>query len=466
VIDENSIRFLMEQGEGHNVEFKLSFSNGLSKDVCAFANASGGKVLLGVDDNGTVKGIKVTNMLRSQVQNLARNMDPPLQIGVEAFKNILVIDVPEGMQKPHSTNGKFYMRYGANSQQLTRNEIRDLFRHERLLLFDDIPNQKFNPVNDVSEEAFRTFTTLAGIRTAVNRERLFENLLLTEHGRMKNAGVLLFCDTVTRFFLNATITCVLYQGRTKVKILDRKEYDRDIYSNFRDAMIYLQRHLDTEYIIRGGPREEKLELPEEALREAILNATAHRDYFSTANIQVSIFKDRVEMTNPGGLIGDMTVEDLYGRSMPRNPLLFGMMQRMNLVEKVGSGLLRINALLEEEGLPAVRVDADRNWFTVTFDRPSAGPAEEPPKEPSKEPPKEPSKEPPKEILQEHLSELEQKILAELKRNGTATRNDIARSLGISPDTVKEYLERLKKKNAIRRIGGRRYGSWEVTVDDE
>ena len=304
-IEKSSISYLIQQGEGHNVEFKVSFSSGLSKEICAFANTSGGRILLGVDDDATVKGIKLTNSLLSQVQDLARNMDPPVKIDMEPFENILVIHVPEGLHKPHSANGKFYMRHGANSQQLTRNEIRDLFRNERLLMFDDIPNTKFNLTRDLFEEAFRSFMTLARIRTDLDRELLFENLLLTENGQMKNAGVLLFCETVDRFFLNATTTCVLYRGSTKEKILDRKEYKRDLYSNFREVMIYLQQHLDTEYIIRGGPREEKLELPEEALREAILNAMAHRDYFSTANIQVSIFADRVEISNPGGLIGDL-----------------------------------------------------------------------------------------------------------------------------------------------------------------
>jgi len=198
-----------------------------------------------------------------------------------------------------------------------------------------------------------------------------ENLYLLKDGHLKNAGVLLFCNKITKFFPQATITCVLYQGKTKYKILDRKEVDKDLYSNFKNVVVYIQSKLNTEFIIKGGPREERLELPKEALREGLLNAVAHRDYFVTgANILVEIYSDRVEITNPGGLAKGLTKKDLGKRSLSRNNLLFDLMQRMGLVEKVGSGIVRMRNGMKEYGLKGPRFDINDNWFTIIFDRPT------------------------------------------------------------------------------------------------
>ena len=273
---------------------------------------------------------------------------------------------------------------------------------------------------------------------------------------MKNAGVLLFCKKITRFFLQATITCVLYRGNTKYKILDRKEYDKDINSNYENAIIYLQSKLNTEFIIKAGPREEKLELPEDALREAILNAIAHRDYFvSGANILVEIFSDRVEITNPGGLVKGMKIEDLGKKSLSRNNLLFGLMQRLDLVEKVGSGILRMQNSMKEYGLPGPRFEVNKNWFTIIFDRPEL-------QKPDEHPPEIPHRKTPQKML----TKLEKKIFNEIKKNPYISRIGIADALKISPYTVKEYLDKLKEKGYIKRIGPAKGGYWEMVDNDK
>ncbi len=223
------------------------------------------------------------------------------------------------------------MRYGPNSQQLGRDEIRELFHKESLVMFDTKTNSKFSIDRDISKKAYEIFIRLSKISPILERKKILQNLSLLVDEKIKNAGVLLFCKKVNDFFLNATVSCILFQGNDKYKIIDQREFERDLYSNYQNAFSYVKSKLNTEYIIKGGPREEKLELPEEALREAILNAIAHRDYFSPANVQINIFQNRVEITNPGGLIGDITVKDLFEKSIPRNRLLFGLMQRMEIV---------------------------------------------------------------------------------------------------------------------------------------
>jgi len=210
-------------------------------------------------------------------------------------------------------------------------------------------------------------------------------------------------------------------------------------------------------IDQGESRQ--LELPEPALREALLNAIGHRDYLENANIQVYIFSDRIEITNPGGFPPGMTYADLGKKSKPRNYLLFSMMQRMGLVEKAGTGFLRIRQAMDEYELDYPTIEADENWFSIIFKRPDlqAGTYEgrnglTPQKTPLKTPQKTPLK---------ILTDLEKNILNEIVKNPSVSRNEIAKSLDISSYTVKEYLEKLKRKKIIERVGSARGGYWEV-----
>lgn len=434
-MNEKELEFLISQGEGYNLEFKESFSDSIAKDICAFANANGGKVLLGVSDDGEIKGIRTTNKLKSRIYDITRNFDPKLEISIKEGLSLIVINAPEGTNKPYSVNGRFYLRYGPNSQRLTRNEIKEFFQKEGLVLFDEKLNYDFDLEKDFDENRFKNFLEKAGISPVLKRKEILDNLSLLRRGYIKNAGVLLFCHKITKFLSNATLTCVLYRGKTKYKILDRKEFDADLYSNFQNAVLYLQSKLNTEFIIRSGIREERLELPEEALREALLNAIAHRDYFVSTGILVEIFSDIVEVTNPGGLVKGITKEDLGKKSLSRNNLLFGLLQRMGLVEKVGSGIIRMRKAMRDYGLEEPIFEINDNWFSIIFKR--------------------------SETTQKTTQKTTQRILSLIKENPGITRKELANLLGITPDGVKYHLGNLKKKDFIKRIGGRKGGYWEV-----
>ena len=127
------------------------------------------------------------------------------------------------------------------------------------------------------------------------------------------------------------------------------------------------------YIITGSVnREERPELPLDALREAVVNAVAHRDYRSTANVHVYLFHDRLEVVSPGGLPAGITEAELGVKSVPRNPLLFGLLHRMDAVEHVGSGIRRIRDLCREWRVLDPVIDVSEHWVTVTFRRPAQG----------------------------------------------------------------------------------------------
>jgi len=153
------LQYLIQQGEGCNLEFKEGYNSNLAREICAMANANGGMILLGISDDGKVKPFKLNNKIRSEIQDLARNFDPSFVVEISEFDGITIINVPEGKKKPYASGGKFYMRQGANSQQLSRDEIRDFFTKEGLIRFDEMPNDKFDFTEDFSEDAFNNFRT-------------------------------------------------------------------------------------------------------------------------------------------------------------------------------------------------------------------------------------------------------------------------------------------------------------------
>lgn len=367
---------LIQTGEGQLLEFKRAGTSHLGREISAFANSLGGRILIGVDDSGTIHPVRDGNGLRSEVQSIARNMDPPLMLDVEEVNGVLIVCVPASRFKPHSSSGKFYLREGASCQQMNREEIREFFYKEGLVYFDEKSNERFLDDTDFNERAYAEFIRISGITPSLERSQLLTNLGLLKEGQMTYAGSLLFCNNSAKVVPGASINCCLFQGSTTTRILDQKVYDGDFMGNYHSAINYLLSHLNTAYEI-GIERTEKLEFPEGALREALLNAMGHRDYRKPGDLQVHIFQDRIEIVNPGGLVGGLTMELLGTRSMPRNPLLFGMMHRMDLVEKVGSGLMRIGEMCDVHPCAHPEIEADRDWYRFILRRPESRPESQP-----------------------------------------------------------------------------------------
>jgi len=445
---------LIALGEGLTLEFKTSVSGHLGREICAMANTEGGRILIGVDDSGQNVGVSQPNRAKSQVQNAARNLDPALAIEVEPVGNILVVTVPSGPNKPYSSSGQFYLRDASTTQQMRRGEIQEFFFKEGLVRWDEQPCSEFSMERDFDAKKYRSFVRATGIPSGLKRQDVLRNLdVLTDDG-MRNAGVLVFAKIVSRFHLQASVTCALFQGASKVKILDKQTYHGGILDTYRDTMSYLLSHLNTEYIIKGGPREEVLELPEEALREAVLNAIAHRDYRSTSNVQVHIFQDRVEITNPGGLVPGLSKKDLGRVSRPRNLRLFSLMDRMELVENVGSGIKRMRDAIQEYGLKPPVIEAGDDWFTITFVR-----------KPQQVSVEDTTQKTTQKTTQRKAGLTTQKtrahILSLMQENPAITREQLAATIGVTTDGIRYHLRKLKQDNIIRRVGPDKGGFWEV-----
>ena len=280
-----------------------------------------------------------------------------------------VVEVRESNAKPVRCSDGFFWRQGAETQKLSRDEIRNFFRAEGEILFDLSPCPRFNYPEDFDRDKFDAWLRLSGI-TAGSVEDVLVNIEVAERAGdrllFRNVGVLFFAKNVRHFFSEAYITCLLGRGTDKVHILDRKDFDGGIVADIEDAMRFIERNTRLAYRIKGLRRQNIPEYPMEALREAITNAVMHRDwFFHGANVFVELYADRIEVISPGALPKGMSLADLGHKSVRRNPLVADLLHRIDFIEKAGTGIRRIRDGAKAVDCPEPAFEAG-NFVTVTF----------------------------------------------------------------------------------------------------
>jgi ATP-dependent DNA helicase RecG len=308
----STLQSIIQSGEGYNAEFKIRVPNKLkelSEEICAFANAAGGILLIGVSDDNVIHGVEIDNGKRSAIQNSLNEINPHIPttlypVEVEN-KSVWVIEVNSGPQKPYVLSGAIYVRQGPNTQKLTTVEqMRDFFQQSDRIYFDEAPCQHFDPLNDMDDNWFEEFRVQSGLSKTIPQEQIIQNLkIVLPEGSMKNGGVLFFGSAPKQFIETAVIRCIAFEGLNKTQIIDDKVYGGPLMKQYEQAMQWLKGKLDVRYDIEGsGPRKEIWEIPETAFKETIINALSHRGYYDRgAKIIIEFFEDRVEISNPGGL---------------------------------------------------------------------------------------------------------------------------------------------------------------------
>jgi ATP-dependent DNA helicase RecG len=369
---------LIIQGEGFHIEFKESINSGVAKEFVAFANAKGGIVLIGVDDDGKIKNKVLDNGVRSKIQDAARDCDPSIDIIIETVDeqpNVLLVHVKEGLNKPYRCIGGFYMREGASSNKRTTYEIYEMFKDADRFSFDDTLNLNTDFNIDFESNTLKRFFIEAKKDQMLSDEDTLHNLGVLEfiNGKpvLNNTGILFFTKDRLRHLPQAIIQCVRYNGIIKLDIEDQDTMTSDIITNIDEVFSFLRRSLDVAFKFESGTptRIEVWEIPYIALKEALINAIAHRDYINKGtHIQVEVFDDRVSITNFGGLVKGLSINDLRKRSMHRNPNIVNLLYRSNYIEKLGTGLIRIDDELEKAGLPNAELEISEHWFSIIFKR--------------------------------------------------------------------------------------------------
>ena len=452
MLTSDDIKYMAHSGEGYNVEFKESVPQKvreLAEEICAFANSAGGYLLIGVNDKNQIVGEEIDNKKRSAIQDAVGNISPHIQVKSYPVdvdgKTVWVIDIPSGGRKPYLLSGNIYIREGANTQKQTdAEEVRASFQQANSIFFDEVPCRKFNPERDLDKEFIRDFKSMAEFQRDMPNEHLFANLkLLTDDGYFKNGAVLFFGQQPEDFLDNAFVRCVAFDGINKRFIADDKKMFGNLYRQYTQALRWLKQNLRVRYQIEGqggGPRKELWEIPEDALKEALVNAIVHRDYYDKgARTMVEVYNDRVVITNPGGLISSIPPEKFGTMSRTRNPLIFGLFERIRMVEYIGSGVMRMRESMKEVQLPAPDFGL-QGMFNITLMRPTTAEFEN-------------------EVINEELSEIQKTIFNHLRQNENMTTDEISKILSISKRYTIKIIKQLKQLGYVERIGTAKSGNW-------
>lgn len=452
---------LVKGGEGYNVDFKRAVPSKvkeLSDEVVGFANASGGYLLIGVDNNNQIVGAEIDNNKRSAIQDTIGEISPAIRcriypVDVEG-KTVWVIDVPSGKDKPYITGGVIYVREGANCQKLrTAEEIRAFFAECSKIFYDAIPCKWFDVDEDIERDNFKSFIDKAHLSRDLPLRQLFANLeLTTDDGRVKNAAALFFGKKPEQKFPHAVVRCLRFKGLNKVHIIDDKTFGGPLYQQYVNTLSWIESKLEVEYIIKGtGPRHEIWEIPLDVFKESVMNAICHRDlYEEGATVMVEVYDDRVEISNPGGLL-PMVAENFGEKSMSRNPLIFGLFTRMHLVEKVGSGIPRMRRLMKEASLPEPIFDT-KGFFTVTFMKRSKGNLGKNDRL--------------NDRLSDRLNSREKRVLEILSESPGLRTNELSTLIDVSIPTLSRTLKNLINLGLIEFRGAKKTGGYFLQVNND
>ena len=376
-IPSKNLKFTLEKGEDYKTEFKERVDKNLDREIVAFANSSGGQIYIGVTDKGEIKDINITNRLKSQIQDIAKNCDPKVSIAFQEVKEekILIVKVKNSKDKPHRCSSGFYIRSGSSSQKLTRNEIRNFMEEEGVLRFDSLPCKKFHYKEHFDKEKLFQFLDKSKIK--YNRRsylQLLENLEVAKRQGSKiifnNTGALFFAKNLKKIFFQTEIICGLFKGTEKIHVLNNENFNKDLIGNVEGAMDFLWKSLRArhEIIPRTARRINVLEIPDKALREAVINAVIHMNYLEEGtSVTIEVYDDRVEISNFGGLPKRLKRELFGKKSVRRNPLIADLMARAGYIERMGTGVKKMKDLVKAEGLRPIKFEFD-TFTTVTFYR--------------------------------------------------------------------------------------------------
>lgn len=431
--DPFNIKAVIKEGEGQKIEFKERSST-LAPEIVAFANASGGRIYTGIADNGEIHATRLTNRLKSQIADMARNCDPPLKVNVwEDQSGVIIVEVPEGPDKPYKCKEGFFLRIGPNSQKLKRDEIVCLIQHAGKLRFDEIINEDFIFPRDFDRAEWEEYRTLAGYPATIGIEDALMNIGVASLQQRKflftNAAILFFAKKPQKFHPEARITCIKYRGQSRYEIMDRREFDGTILKQLDCALAFFERYNAKQIKITGEPRHEEWEdYPTVAIREAIINALIHRDYFyDSSHIYFHVYDGFLEIDNPGGLIRGMTLEDLGTKAARRNRMLADLMQRAGYIENAGTGIVRIREALRKNNNPPAEIAAT-NFFSLKLIMR------------------------PKDLTEDSLTDRQKRLYAFISQRGSVSKSECQRVIQMGSDTTLNEIKILIAKGLIRVTG--------------
>lgn len=344
--------------ESQNMEFKPNWRDEYLRVITAFANADGGSLIIGVDDDGNPVGIKNAKKLLEGIPNKVRNklgIIPSVNIEKRKKKEVIKI-VIKPSSVPISYDGKYYIRSGSTTQELRGKELADFLMKKLGKTWDEVIEEKAE-FGDLNQKTIYKFKNLAvdripSITDEKDWKTVLEKLDLVENDSLKRAAILLFGNNPQKFHIQSCVKIGKFLAETDIQTTDIVE--GNLFEQLESALEILRtKYLKSNISYEGIHRRDILEYPYDALREAIINALIHRDYLGTSNIQIRVYNDRLVIMNEGKLPPEVPVEKLKTEhlSIPGNTLLAKVFYFAGFIESWGRGTIKIVENCVKQGLP-------------------------------------------------------------------------------------------------------------------
>jgi len=364
----------MTKPEQQNTEFKSSWHDDYLKWVCGFANASGGIIFIGKDDNGTVVGVADYKKLMDDIPNKIKNsmgITAEVNLHEEAEKHFIEI-ITQSYSVPISLRGRYYYRSGSTKQELSGAALNEFLLKKSGKTWDDVlePRASFADINEETVATFLKASENAGRlpeNEGLTLQELFEKLRLTENGQLKRAAIILFGHDPAKYYPNTFVKIGRFgKDDTDLKFQETEEGNLIV---LLQSVLYQLNH---KFLIRqiefeGMHRIEKGEYPVPALREMLLNSLVHRNFMGSP-VQIRVYDDKISIWNEGALPEGLTLDALKRphSSRPRNPIIADVSFKGGYIDAWGRGTIKILDTCKQAELPEPEMQEQDGGFIITL----------------------------------------------------------------------------------------------------
>lgn len=422
--------------ESETVELKAIVVEDIKKEIIAFANCEGGKLYIGVQDDGTVSGLDNPDETSLQISNMVRDAIKPdltMFLHYETVtvdeKKIVAVDIQQGTERPYYIAKKglrpegVYVRQGYSSVPATNTAIRRMIKETDGDHFEEMRSLE----QKLTFESAKKIFAERNVKFGVTQMKTLG--MATQDGVYTNLGLLLSDQCVH------TIKAAVFQGTTQSEFKDRKEFSGSLFQQMDDAYDFIDFRNQTHSTFDKLYRIDRRDYPETAVREALLNLLVHREYSFRASTFISLYADRLEFTSIGGLVSGVSLKDVtMGISVCRNAKLANVFYRLELIEAYGTGITKIMETYKGTGMTP-QIETSDNAFKIILPNLNAMP------EPARQ-------------MQVNPEEgtLEEKVIALTKQRGFVTRKEIEILLGIGQSSCGRLLKKMIEKGLLIQEG--------------
>ncbi len=459
--------------EQQNIEYKKSWHDDYLKWVCGFANANGGIIFIGKDDDGKVVHLADYKKLMEMIPQKVRN-----DLGIVCDVNLLKQEGKKYIEirvnsysVPVSLRGRYYYRSGSVKTELTGVELNEFLLKKAGKTWDDVIEEGAS-LDNIDENSLQAFIDASREKgrmpdtTGLNTFQILDKLRLTEGKKLKRAAIILFGKDPNRFYPNIQVKIGRF-GKDSTEL----KFQEVIEGNLVQMLDAVLQQLNYKFLTRpvefvGMQRVERDQYPVAALREMLLNAMVHRTYMGTS-VQLRVFDNRLSIWNEGMLPTGLSLDDLRveHNSRPRNPKIAEACFLAGYIDTWGRGTLKIINSCKEAGLPEPEIKELNGGIEVIVFNNLVGETSEGFRK-DKDGDQIKLVDELVERLVEGLVESQKKIVQLMFENPSITIKEMSESVGISTTAIDKSIKTLKNKKIIERVGSDSSGTWKVNLPDK